>query len=371
MTAGKKARFIIGGIFILVAIVFVFRIIALRGRTPAASIDEIQAAEGIPVDVLVLEKGSISRYLDLLGEVQGIEQAGLSSALPIDVMKIVKREGERVKKGDIVIKMARDRDGNAYHGYALTEEAYENAKRDAERMENMFKEGAVSKQMLEQARLNYRNASAQFQQARSAVELVSPLDGIVTRIDAVEGKPAVPGTPLAMVAATGSVRVRCRVGQDEVRLLAPGQKVQICLSSIPEGGEKATAKPCEIAGEVRNVSLSADDDSKLFLAEIVADNSEGKLKPGVVASVRVLVEKTDDVVTVPQDALVRRAAGDFVYLVKQGAAVLTPIEEGVANGQRVAVAGNVHEGDTLVVRGQFKLADGKKVKVHEQLGSME
>jgi hypothetical protein len=78
MTAGKKARFIIGGIFILVAIVFVFRIIALRGRTPAASIDEIQAAEGIPVDVLVLEKGSISRYLDLLGEVQGIEQAGLS-----------------------------------------------------------------------------------------------------------------------------------------------------------------------------------------------------------------------------------------------------------------------------------------------------
>ncbi len=366
MTAGKKLKFLIGAICIAIAIIFVFRFIALRGRTPAMSIDEIQAVEGVPVDVLVLEKGSINRYLDLMGEIEGIEQAEISSSLRLDIVNVARREGERVKKGDLIIELARDRAGNAFHQFALARESYDNAKRDAERMENMYKEGAVSEQMLEQARLNYRNANAQFQEARSMVDLVSPIDGVVTRIDAVEGKPAVPGVPLATIASTGTVRVRCLVGQDEVRLLQPGQKVQICLSSIVESRTGPDTSSCEVKGEVQRVSLSADAGSKLFLAEIVADNSEGKLKPGLVASVKVLVEKTEDVVTIPQDALVRRMAGDFVYLVKKGRAVLTPIEQGVSNGERIAVAGNIQAGDTLIVGGQFKLADGKKVKVHEQ-----
>ncbi|MBI4721049.1 MAG: efflux RND transporter periplasmic adaptor subunit [Chitinivibrionia bacterium] len=334
MTVGKTAKVITGAIFILIVIVFVFRFVALRGRTSAMSIDEIQAAEGIPVDVLVLEKGSISRYLDLMGEVEGIEQAEISSSLPIDIVNIVRREGERVKKGDLIIELARDRAGNSFHQYALAREAYDNAKRDAERMENMFKEGAVSEQMLEQARLNCRNANAQFQEARSMVDLVSPIDGIVTRVDAVEGKPAVPGMPLATVASTGTVRVRCMVGQDEVRLLKPGQSVRICLSSIAGSRDTGDTTACEADGEVQRVSLSADAGSKLFLAEIVADNGEGKLKPGLVASVKVLVEKTDDIITIPQDALVRRMAGDFMYLVRNGMAVMTPVTQGVSNGER-------------------------------------
>lgn len=363
MTAGKKAKLIISALFILIVILFVGRFMALRNRTTAKSIEEIQAEEGIPVDVMILTTGSIDRYLELLGEIQGLEQVEITSALGIDITDIVKREGDVVKKGEVVVKLARDRAGNAFHQYAMAEEAYENAKRDAERMENMFAEGAVSKQLLEQARLNYKNSNAQFQQARSMVDLVSPINGVVTRVDATEGQAAVPGMPLMTIAATKQVRVRCFVGQDEIGLIHAGQPAEICLSTLTEAGESN----CRVQGTVQTVSLSADASSKLFLTEIFADNADGVLKAGLVASVRVLVEENEGVITIPEDALVRRAQGEFLYVIKQGNARLTPVTQGVSNGERVAVRGEIAVGDTVVVRGQFKLADGNKVKVGEVL----
>jgi RND family efflux transporter MFP subunit len=363
MTAGSKAKLIISALFIVIVLLFVVRFMALKGRTTALSIEEIQAAEGIPVDVMILEKGSIDRYLELLGEIQGIEQVEIVSALGIDITEIVKRDGERVKKGDVVVRLARDRAGNAYHQYSLAEQAYENARRDVGRMENMFKEGAVSEQLLEQARLNFRNANAQLQQARSMVDLVSPINGVVTRVDATEGTAAVPGMPLVTIASTGQVRVRCFVGQDEIGLLRTGQPAEICLTTLTAGGEER----CKVQGTVHTVSLSADAASKLFLTEVIADNADGTLRAGLVASVKILVEKNEDVLTIPEDALVRRAESDFLYLIKQGFAVMTPVERGVSNGERIALSGSIAEGDTFVVRGQFKLTDGKKVRINELL----
>jgi len=363
MTAGSKAKLIISALFIVIILLFVVRFMALRGRTTAPSLDEIQAVEGIPVDVMILESGSIDRFLEILGEIQGIEQVEIVSSMPIDITRIVKREGATVRKGDVIVKLARDRAGNAYHQYALAEQAYDNAKRDVGRMENMFAEGAVSEQLLEQARLNYKNTAAQFQQARSMVDLVSPINGVVTRVDATEGKAAVPGMPLVTIASTGQVRVRCFVGQDEIGLLHPGQPAEICLTTLAVGGEEG----CKVQGEVHTVSQSADATSKLFLTEIIADNADGVLKSGLVASVKILVEKNEDVLTIPEDALVRRAESDFIYLIKQGNAVMTPVVQGVSNGERIALSGNIAVGDTFVVRGQFKLTDGKKVRINEIL----
>lgn len=223
--------------------------------------------------------------------------------------------------------------------------------------------------MLEKARLGYKNAKSQYTQALSVVDLMSPIDGVVTRVDATKGTAAAPGLPLATVASTGRVRVRCFVGQNEVGLLQQGQKAFICLNT-PRGDAIDNPENCGIEGMVSSVSLSADTQTKLFLAEITAENPDGLLKPGLVAAVSVLVEKMENIVTIPGDALVKRESGNFVYLVKEDKAVLTKVDIGTGNGRRFAVK-NVSVGDELVIRGQFKLADGAKVKIHESAGGDE
>ena len=114
------------------------------------------------------------------------------------------------------------------------------------------------------------------------VDLVSPINGVVTKVDATEGKAAAPGMPLMTIATVGKVRVRCDVGQDEVGLLRTGQPVRIHLTTLEETGwDQGTT---DVEGAVSSVSLSADSETKLFMTEIVSENPNGILKPGMIAA---------------------------------------------------------------------------------------
>jgi RND family efflux transporter MFP subunit len=360
MTPKKIGRLVLLGILLVVVILFAVRFATLRGQTPASSIDEIQAAEGFPVDVRIVEKGTIARYLDLIGNVQGIEQVDLKSALAIDVTGILKEAGDKVKKGEVVIQLARDRRGNAFHQYATARQALENAKADLERMENLYNEGAVSGQMLEQARLAYKNASSQYNEAASMVDLISPIDGIVTMVNATVGSTAMPGAPLATVATMDKVRIRCFVGQEEVGNLRVGQRALI--KTTPDAASPLNDANA-VEGTVSKVAISADPETMLFLVEVTADNRDGRLRPGVAASLSILIEEKMDVVNVPATSLVARGDEVFVYLVREGRAHLSVVSLGVDSGDYIELTGGVTPGDTLVFRGQYRLADGVAVKI--------
>jgi len=366
MTPKKIGRLVLLSILLVVVILFAIRFLTLRGQTPASSIDEIQAKEGFPVDVRIVGKGTISRYLDLLGNVRGIEQVDLTSTLAIDVTGIHKQAGDTVKKGEIIVELARDRRGNAFHQYATAKQALENAKADLDRMVNLYEEGAVSGQMLEQARLAYKSASSRYNEAASMVDLISPIDGVVTMINATVGSTAMPGVPLATVATIDKVRIRCFVGQEEVNLLRVGQ--QAFIKATP-----GAASPLEdrnaIEGTVSKVAISSDPETMLFLVEITADNREGRLRPGVVASLSVLIEERTDVVKIPATALVQRGEERFIYLVRSGRAHLSEVTPGIENGDFIELTGGAVPGDTIVYRGQYRLADEAPVKIRRIEGN--
>ncbi|UCG53500.1 MAG: efflux RND transporter periplasmic adaptor subunit [Candidatus Latescibacterota bacterium] len=365
MKSKRIAFIVVLSIVGLLVILFALRFATLRTQTAARSIDEIQAAEGIPVDVQQVRKGTITRYVEILGTVQGAEQVDITSSLPIDITGIAKREGDRVRRGDVIIRLARDRQGKAYHQYAMAKQALENAENDLERMENLHKEGAVSGQALEQAQLAYRNAKSQFDQAASVVDLVSPIEGVVTMISATVGSAAVPGIPLATVASIDKMRIRCFVGHEEVTQLAVGQRAFVETSTTGRTRVNADLDPQGgTEGEVTRVSLSSDPETMLFLVEITTDNPEGKLRPGVVASVSVLIDERTDIVTVPMDALIERNGESYVYRISSNRARLTAVTTGTSNDEHVEVLGGVAEGDTIVYRGQYRLTDDALVNIH-------
>jgi RND family efflux transporter MFP subunit len=245
----------------------------------------------------------------------------------------------------------------------MAEQGLENAEKDLERFKNLHEEGAVSAQELEGIRLAHKNARAQYNQALSMVDLVTPINGVVMKVDATEGKSAAPGVPLMTIATLGKVRVRCDVGQDEVGLLQPEQPVVIRLTTYKETGWDQ--EPQESKGVIGSVSLSADSETKLFMTEIVSENPNGILKPGMIAAVSVEVQKKENIIAVPATALIQREAGWFVFLVEQGKAKMTRVDIGVSDGQVTEVRTNLSVGDSLVVRGQFKLNDGIKVRLHD------
>jgi RND family efflux transporter MFP subunit len=359
----KSKRIAIVVVLLIVAlliVLFVLRFATRRSSEAALSIDEIQAAEGVPVDVRVVRRGTVERYLELLGTVQGIEQVNITSSLAIDIKGIIKQAGERVKKGDVIIELARDRHGRAYHQYETAKQSLEIAENDLRRMENLHKEGAVSGQSLEQARLAYRNAKSQFDQASSVVDLVSPIDGVVTMVDVTVGSMAEPGVPLATVASIEQMRVRCFVGHTEVAELSVGQRAMINTGSRRGTG---TGSSVTAEGKITRVSLSPDPATKLYLVEITVDNADGKLRPGAVTTASILVDEKTGVVLVPLDALIERQNQTYVYRVMSNRAALSEITIGTADVDEVEVIDGLADGDTVIFRGQYRLTDQARVKI--------
>jgi RND family efflux transporter MFP subunit len=355
MKAKRIAILVLLSLAAVVVILFVLRFATLKKQKEALSIDEIQAAEGFPVDVRVLDRGTVARYLDILGDVQGFEQVVIRSSLPLDISEVLKREGDRVEKGEVVVRLARDRRGQAFHQYSMAKQSLDNARLDLTRMENLYEEGAISGQMLEQAQLAYKNAKAQYDEAVSIVDLISPIDGIVTMVGAIEGSTASPGAALMTVATIKKVRIRCFVGHEEIDQIRNGQIARIQAGS--SGGDQNGF----LRGVVNKVSMSADPETMLFLVEVTADNPDERLKPGNVAALSILVEEKKNVVSLPLDAVVQREGGDYVYLVKSNLARLVPLKLGLKNGEIAEVIDGPILGDTLVVRGQYRLSDGVKV----------
>jgi RND family efflux transporter MFP subunit len=203
------------------------------------------------------------------------------------------------------------------------------------------------------------------------VDLISPIDGVVTMVNATLGSTAIPGVPLATVAAIDRVRIRSYVGHEEITQLEVGQKAFIkTASSGRTGSGPSTREEADwIEGTISKVSLSADPETNLFLIEVTAENSEGKLKPGIVAVVSALVEEKQNVVKVPVNALMSREEGNFIYVVRSKLAHLEPVMLGVNNGDFVEILEGASVGDTLVVRGQYRLSDGAPVKIHRFEGA--
>ena len=357
----------------LIAALIAVRFATIKGRAAAPSIEEIQAAEGIPVDVQIVHRKPIVQFAELLGTVEGIEQVQITSSLPIDVTGIAKREGDSVRKGDVIIRLARDRRGRAFHQYTTLKQALDNAKSDLERTENLFREGAVSGQALEQARLAYESAKAQYDEAASAVDLVSPIDGIVTMVNVSEGAEAVPGVPLATVAVIDRMRVRCWVGHNEITRMRNGQKAFV---DPPSGGRSARADTtaagagsAAIEGEITRVSLSSDPTTKLYLVEVTCGNPAEELRPGMVATVRVLVGENPNALPIRDDAVIRRDEKNYVFRVRSSRAALTEVALGAGSGEYVDVTRGLTEGDTVAVRGQLRLSDNARVRIRATEGT--
>ena len=360
MKAKRVAIWVLLVLAAVVIVLFVLRFSTRQGQEAALSIDEIQAAEGFPVDVQEVGHGAVARYLEILGNVQGFEQVDIRSSLPIDITEVLKQEGDRVKKGEVVVRLARDRRGQAFHQYSMAKQLVDNARLDLTRMENLHQEGAVSGQMLEQAQLAYKNAMAQYNEAVSMVDLISPIDGVVTMVNATKGSTAVPGAALVTVATIDRVRIRCFVGQEEIKQIQVGQAANIKTGSSGAGDQTGI-----IEGEVTKVAMSSDPETMLFLVEVAADNPGDRLKPGSVVALLILVEEKQDVIIVPLDALVQREGKNYVYLVKSNRAKLVPLTLGMNNGEVAEVIDGPSLGDSLIVRGQYRLSDGVRTKIRQ------
>jgi len=308
----------------------------------------------IPVLTARVERGDLRRLRTYAGSVEGIRQATVYGRIAETVVRVHVSEGQKVSAGATLVSFDESGPGSAIRqARALAEDA----RRNAEKFQRLFEQGAVSEQERDARQTAYDVARADYESAQDRAVVTAPISGIVTEVYTRAGRQLASGEPLALVAAVDTIRVLVDVSVYESGDLAEGQRVTI----------RAELDTSMVAiGWIDQISASADADTRTVSLEILADNLDRRFLPGMFVRAEIELETRAQVVMVAREALVYRESGMGAFVVRDSVAHFVAVNAGIESGDRVEIKSGLTEGEEVVVLGQNNIQEGTKVDPTEE-----
>lgn len=285
----------------------------------------------------------------------------ISSSMPNRIKEIYVDEGFRVAKGQKVVLLDDVNTTNYEIQVANAKANLDNVKINYKRAEELLKIGGGTQQSVDQMQLQLTNAenalAAAERTLKNALEntvLVSPINGIVTARNYDPGD-MTGALPILTVAQVNPVKIVINVPESELSKVTMGMPAAVTFDTY--GDE-------EFDGKVTMVSPTVDTNSRTFGVEIGLSNADGRILPGMFGRVKLALGTANHVV-VPDRAVVKQpgSGNQYVYVYKNGAVSYNKVELGQRIGASYELLSGVEPGDTVVITGQSKLADGVRVEI--------
>jgi HlyD family secretion protein len=334
--------------------------------------------KAVPVTVFRAASGRVEETVvsSRAGTVKSRHRSSLSPEVGGRVVDLPVRQGDRVRAGQLLMRIA---DGDYRAQIRLQESALEAAraseketcrafdlaKRDLVRNEQLARDRIISAQLLDQLRSERdvrgsacEAARARIRQAAAGLEVVrvnlektvmrAPFDGVVADVSTEVGEwitPSPPGLPIPPVLEildTGAIYVEAPMDEVDVARVRTGMPVRVTMDAYPERS---------FPGRVTLVApyvLDVQEQNRTFDIEVeLADGSFARsLRPGSSADVEVILAARDGVLRVPTYALIE---GNRVLALKDGALADVRVETGLKNWAFTEITRGLGPGDEVVV----------------------
>ncbi len=313
--------------------------------------------QNLGVRTATVERGKLWRMVEAVGYVAFDERKLSHLHLRTDgwIEKLtIKSNGERVKKGDVLLELYSRELVNAQEEYiqALrgSNDYLKRASKD--RLEAL---GMSKKQIEEVARK--RRA---FQQVR----ILASQDGIVSNLNVREGMYVKPSTEVMALADLSSVWLLVDVFERQSEWVAAGQPAEVRLGYLP-------GRTWE--GEVEFVYPTIDPKTRTLQARLQFNNPGEMLKPDMYADVRIYAGPKDNVLSIPREALIKATDSQRVVLsLGDGRFRAVPVVAGMESGEFVEIREGLSEGDVVVTSAQFLIDSEASLRASfSRMGSTE
>ncbi len=346
-----------------------------QAAQPSDASAPFEARENHPrVETLVLAPDDFEDVIEITGAVEAIHDAVLSAEAAGTVEMIVPL-GQFVSMGTVVARLDQ---GLAQAVLAQAEAALDNAaaasalaEDNFARMEPLYQDSIISalefhetRARLQQARAGVRQAEATRSLAQEQLHntlITAPFAGTVEEHRTVLGEQVAPGMPVARIVDTGRVKIAIGVPEPYAGDIEIGTAVALNFHAL--GREERT-------GRVTFAGNSINPRNRTFTIEAEVDNSNGRLKPEMIADVRISRQRLEDVLIVPRVAVVKGEEGNSVYVVDQSAsppvARRSPVKLGAMYAERVIVESGLEAGSEVIVLGHNQVTEGMSVDIAVQ-----
>lgn len=336
---GKKRiimKIIMG--LILLAIMILWSGGFFRSKLPPG---QVKAQTGIPIPAEVktfkVESTLVAPRIDLVGTVASEENILLSARISAHVKRIFVSAGERVKEGQVLIKLD---DRELKEQFAAAEAGLQQAQIEYERSQKLMAADATTDQALTAAKSAFETARARFQQIKvmlTFTEIKSPIDGKVTdrRIEA--GDLANAGQVLLGVFAPQNMRLEVPVPVRLVQKLQLGEVVDI---ELDRPSRPFTGKVTEVVGEID--PMSRTQRVKVLINEVSPD-----LLPGTFGRVWIS-DAPRPAILVPASSVYRIGQLEIVQVVKENSAIRRLVKTGPRYGDMIEILSGLSENDIIL-----------------------
>jgi multidrug efflux system membrane fusion protein len=337
---------------------------------------------GTPMSIVpeTVGKGDIGINIDALGTVTSLATVTIKSQISGYLMKIDFKEGDDVKKGDLLAEI----DPRPYEaalaqakGNLVRDEALlKGAQVDLARYQGLAAQNAVPRQTLDTQVALVAQDQGTVEADRAAVKsaevnlqycrILSPLDGRVGLRQVDQGNYVTPGDANGLVVITQLQPISVLFPVPEDNLQAIAKRVQ-AGAVLPANAYDRSGVAKIADGTLLASDSQIDPTTGTIKLRAQYPNETKLLYPNQFVNVRLLLDTHKNVTTMPTAGVQRGVPGTFVYLVNADNTVsVRKVVLGVTDGDRVEVISGLVPGDRVVIDGADKLRDGAKINLRAE-----
>ncbi|MBU3900202.1 MAG: efflux RND transporter periplasmic adaptor subunit [Gammaproteobacteria bacterium] len=328
---------------------------ATVGAASTASAPVKAAAKATPVRVETVQSTPWVLRFAVTGSVEATRIAQLSSMAEGPVLSVRVREGDPVKRGQVLLTLGRTQAVSS-----LAESLREDLRREEDnlaRTRRLVDIGALPGEQVDTVAANVtriRSQLARTQESQSDYVISAPWPGVVSKMIVQEGDVATPRAPLVEIIDPGSLVVRVAVAEAEAAHLRLDVQADVTLDAYPQQTFPARVTRLYPTLDVRTHTRTAE----LELTK------PPLLLTGMFARVSLVRETVPAAITVPSYSLLAAPGGGMaVFVVQDGKALRRKVKIGLEMEGRTLITDGLKPGEMLIVAGQAALKDGAAVQV--------
>jgi Cu(I)/Ag(I) efflux system membrane fusion protein len=261
---------------------------------------------------------------------------------------LIKSEGERVKKGQLLFEVYAPELVNAQEEFlqALNSSSQNLIPASKDRLLAL----GISEQQI--SRLRKKRKVEQY------VQVYAPQDGIINDLNVREGMFVMPSKEVMSLADLSSIWILAEVFEKQADWIREGQPADVKLSYLP-------GRTWE--GKVEYIYPSLNPKTRTLKVRLRFDNTDESLKPDMFASVTIYAGPKSNVIAIPREALIRTGSDERVIL-SMGKGRFQPrkVVAGIETGNWIEIVRGLDEGDVVVTSGQFLLDSEASLKASLQ-----
>ncbi len=330
------------------------------GAATRVAADSSRVAVLGQADVARAARADLIAGVPVSGTLEPSLEVRIASPIPEVVEQVLVKEGQAVRQGQVLARFRT----SAMEPAALSAEAQRRlAASDYERMQNLFKEGAVSQRDVENAEVSLRAAEANEAQARKKLDeatVRAPVSGVISQRAVDSGDRVKDGDLLFQLVNTTELEFEATVPSEYVAQVRVGAPVMLAVTGADAG----------LSGRVSRINATVDPATRQVKVYVTVSNRGGRLVGGLFASGRIVLRQAKGAVAVPQTA-VRTEAGagvggrPYVLVVDSGRIARRDVTLGTTDEQTslVEITSGLQGGETVIVGPASGLEVGEPVTI--------